>query len=203
MGAPLARRPAEVEEFLSNVSLARRVMIETVDAAIREAAVDLPTGRQGRMLGYGPVHYRYATGREGDTFAVSMMNGAQALSIYELGEENGRYLADVRGPRLGRVSVGESCSRLKRLEHLDLVSSAISSRHPLRSGVPERSANRRASERASARGSARGEVCADDAQPVVQRASSRRERYSRSHIGAGYVAGALTPPESHSGLRKK
>ena len=72
------------------------------------------------MLGYGPVHYRYATGREGDTFAVSMMNGAQALSIYVLGEENGRYLADLRAPRLGRVSVGKSCIRRKRLEHLDL-----------------------------------------------------------------------------------
>ena len=95
-------------------------MIEAVDAAIREAAPALTTGRDRRMLGYGPVHYRYATGREGDTFAVSMMDGAQALSIYVLGSEDGKYLAEARAGRLGRVSVGKSCIRVKRLEHLDL-----------------------------------------------------------------------------------
>ena len=50
----------------------------------------------------------------------NVLLGAQALSIYVLGEENGRYLADLRAPRLGRVSVGKSCIRLKRLERLDL-----------------------------------------------------------------------------------
>ncbi len=95
-------------------------MIEAIDAAIRGVAPDLTTGRHGRMLGYGPFHYRYATGREGDTFAISMMDGAQALSVYVLGGEDGGYLTEARAGRLGKVSVGKSCIRVKRLEHLDL-----------------------------------------------------------------------------------
>ena len=36
------------------------------------------------------------------------------------GSEDGRHLAESRADRLGRVSVGKSCIRVKRLEHLDL-----------------------------------------------------------------------------------
>lgn len=95
-------------------------MIEAIDAVIRAVAPELATGRHGRMVGYGPFHYRYASGREGDTFAISMMDGAQALSVYVLGGEDGRYLTEARADRLGKVSVGKSCIRVKRLEHLDL-----------------------------------------------------------------------------------
>ncbi len=113
-------RSNDVEQFLAEARPARRPMIEAIDAVIREVAPDLTTGRQGRMVGYGPFHYRYASGREGDTFAVSMMDGAQALSVYVLGGEGDGYLAEARADRLGKVSVGKSCIRVKKLEHLDL-----------------------------------------------------------------------------------
>jgi len=76
-------------------------MIEMIDETIRTAAPELTAQTEGRMLGYGRFHYRYATGREGHTYVVSMMDGAQALSVYVM-------------------SVGKSCIRVKRLEHLDL-----------------------------------------------------------------------------------
>lgn len=95
-------------------------MIEAVDAMVRDAAPDLATGTQGRMVGYGMFHYRYESGREGDTFTIAMMDGSQALSVYVAGSEDGQHLAEARADRLGRVSVGKSCIRVKRLEHLDL-----------------------------------------------------------------------------------
>jgi hypothetical protein len=116
----MATRSVGVEQFLAEARPERRAMIEAIDTVIREVAPDLATGRQGRMLGYGPFHYRYASGREGDTFAIGMMDGAQALSVYVLGGEDGRYLTEARAGRLGKVSVGKSCIRIKRLEHLDL-----------------------------------------------------------------------------------
>ena len=109
-----------VEEFIAEARPGRAELIAAVDATIRRAAPDLEVGRDGRFLGYGPFHYRYESGREGDTLVVSMMDGAQALSIYVMGTKEDTYLAEANADRLGKVSVGKSCIRVKRLEHLDL-----------------------------------------------------------------------------------
>lgn len=42
------------------------------------------------------------------------------MSVYVSAVEDGRYLAEEAAGRLGRVSVGRSCIRLKRLEDVDL-----------------------------------------------------------------------------------
>ena len=113
-------RPAVVDEFIAEARPGREDLIAAVDETIRQAAPALEVGRDGRFLGYGPFHYRYESGREGDTFVVSMMDGAQALSIYVMDTKDGGYLAEANADRLGKVSVGKSCIRVKRLEHLDL-----------------------------------------------------------------------------------
>lgn len=113
-------RPAVVEQFIAEARPGRAELIAEVDRTIRQAAPALEAGREGRFLGYGPFHYRYDSGREGDTFVVSMMDGAQALSLYVMGTKDGGYLAEANAERLGKVSVGKSCIRIRRLEHLDL-----------------------------------------------------------------------------------
>ena len=119
-GADSASRPPAVDEFLDGLAEPRRSLVAAVDETIRSAAPELAVAADGRFLGYGPFHYRYASGREGDTFAISMMSGAQALSVYVLGADGDRYLAEANAERLGKVSVGKSCIRVKRIEHLDL-----------------------------------------------------------------------------------
>lgn len=110
-----------VDEFIAEARPGRAELIAAADATIRRAAPALEAARDGRFLGYGPFHYRYESGREGDTYVVSMMDGAQALSIYVMGGADGdQYLAEANADRLGKVSVGKSCIRVKRLEHLDL-----------------------------------------------------------------------------------
>lgn len=119
-GSAASDRPAVVEEFIAEARPGRAELIGAVDGPIRQAAPDLAVARDGRFLGYGPFHYRYESGREGDTFVVSMMDGAQALSIHVMGTKEDTYLAEANADRLGKVSVGKSCIRVKRLEHLDL-----------------------------------------------------------------------------------
>ena len=115
-----ARRPQAVREFLAHAREDRRPMIEAIDATIRSSAPELRTGFDGKFLGYGPFHYRYASGREGDTFVVGMMDGVQALSVYVTGGDGGQYLVEANAKRLGRVSVGKVCIRVRKLEHIDL-----------------------------------------------------------------------------------
>ncbi len=118
--APKVRRPALVAAFLDEVDPSRRELAAAVDETIRSVAPKIEIGRSGRMLGYGPYHYRYASGCEGDSFVVSMMSGAQALSIYVECTENGKYLVDHFASSLGKVSAGKSCIRVKKLEDLNL-----------------------------------------------------------------------------------
>ena len=113
-------RPTAVDEFVARAREGRAPLIEAVDAAVRRAAPELKVALDGKFLGYGPFHYRYPTGREGNTFVVSMMDGAQALSVYVIGGDGGQYLVEGNAGRLGKVSVGKSCIRIKRLDQINL-----------------------------------------------------------------------------------
>lgn len=117
---PSTSRPAIVDAFLAEAAEDRRAIIEAVDDVIRRRSPEIEVGRAGRMLGYGPFHYRYESGREGDTFVVSMMNGAQALSIYISGGGADGTLVEANAARLGKVSTGRGCIKVKQLQHLDL-----------------------------------------------------------------------------------
>ena len=77
------------------------------------------TGEQPRMwgpsmIGYGEMHYRYATGREGDTFKVGFSPRKAKISLYGLPHEE-RFLE-----RLGKHTTGASCIYINKPEDIDL-----------------------------------------------------------------------------------
>ena len=87
----------------------QREQLEALDRAIREAAPSLaPTAGRGG-LGYGHYWYRYATGREGDWFALSLVPRARNISLY-LGAAEVERWAD----RLPKGACGKSCIRLRK-----------------------------------------------------------------------------------------
>lgn len=116
----VAADPPEVADFLAGVPEDRRPLLERVHEVIRAAAPQLEPAVAGGMLGYGPFHYRYATGREGDTYVVSLANQKRYVSLYLCATTDDGYLAEANAERLGNVSVGKSCIRFKKLEDLDL-----------------------------------------------------------------------------------
>ena len=66
------------------------------------------TGEEPRMwgptmIGYGTLHYRYATGREGDTFRVGFSPRKAKISLYGLPHDE-----ECLG-RLGKFTTGASC----------------------------------------------------------------------------------------------
>ncbi len=68
------------------------------------------------MIGYGEMHYQYATGREGDTMRVGFSPRKAALSLYGLhwyGSE------DELVGRLGKVRVGKGCLWVNKPEDID------------------------------------------------------------------------------------
>ena len=73
------------------------------------------------MTGYGPFHYRYESGREGDAHRIAVAERKTGISLYVLAlTEDGEYLAESRAAAFPRAKVGKSCIRFKRLDDLDL-----------------------------------------------------------------------------------
>ncbi len=69
------------------------------------------------MIGYGQVHYKYATGREGDWFKLGFSPRKAKLSLYGLTDspETKALL-----PQLGKYTVGASCLYVNKPEDIDL-----------------------------------------------------------------------------------
>lgn len=66
------------------------------------------------MIGYGRMHYAYATGREGDTFRVGFSPRKAKLSLYGMPHD-----AALRS-RLGKHTTGASCLYVNKPEDIDL-----------------------------------------------------------------------------------
>lgn len=62
------------------------------------------------MIGYGEVHYVYATGREGDTFVLGFSPRKAKLSLYGIDPT----------PELGKYTQGVSCTYVNKPEDIDL-----------------------------------------------------------------------------------
>ncbi|WP_063821914.1 DUF1801 domain-containing protein [Pseudonocardia dioxanivorans] len=102
--------PGTPQEYIDTLAEPRRGDIAALDALIREAAPDLEPVLAGRMLGYGPFHYRYASGREGDATLIALASRKRYISVYVLCSTEGAYLAERYAPRLtGRRSGSRAC----------------------------------------------------------------------------------------------
>jgi hypothetical protein len=80
------------------------------------------TGMEAKMwgssiVGFGSYHYRYASGREGDTMLVGFSPRKQNLTIYNMGSIDPD---DERFKELGKHTTGKGCLYIKRLDDVDL-----------------------------------------------------------------------------------
>ena len=71
----------------------------------------------GTLVGFGEHHYRYASGREGDTAAVGFAPRKAATTVY-LVDGVQRYAAQLQ--RLGPHKTGVGCLYLRDLAEVDL-----------------------------------------------------------------------------------
>jgi hypothetical protein len=68
------------------------------------------------IVGFGVRHYRYDSGREGDTLRVGFSPRKGALVLYVTGQAE----TDPLVARLGRITTGKGCIYVKSLADIDL-----------------------------------------------------------------------------------
>ena len=109
---------ASVAEFLARVpDEQRREDAHRLCAIMGEITGEPPTMWGASIVGFGVYHYRYASGREGDSPLAGFSPRRQHLVIYLIGGFESRH-----GPalaRLGPHQTGKGCLYIKRLDTVD------------------------------------------------------------------------------------
>jgi hypothetical protein len=109
---------ASVADYLAAIDdEARRADCEALAALMAKATKQPPRMWGASIVGFGSYHYRYASGREGDTCVVGFSSRKGDISVYGLNAAAG---ADGLLAKLGKHKAGKGCVYIKRLSDVDL-----------------------------------------------------------------------------------
>lgn len=106
--------------YLASLPPDRNAALTAIHRAIRKAAPKLKAGMCHGMIGYGIGPYCTKSGSEGEWFKIGLASQKNHMSLYICCSGDEGYLAEQNKDRLGKVSVGKSCVRFKKLEQLNL-----------------------------------------------------------------------------------
>lgn len=113
-----------VEEYLAKAG-GYESDLRSLDKLIRKIAPGLKPvlagGMTGKMLGYGLMPYKPKSAKVATEWPlVALAAQKNYMALYVCALEDGQYIAEKHKDKLGKVSVGKSCIRFKRLDDLDL-----------------------------------------------------------------------------------
>ena len=107
-------------EYLSTVPQERKQLILFLHKFIQKTAPKLKSHLAYNMLGYGSFPYRNHKKETISWPIVALANQKNYVSVYVCALDRGQYLAEKYKKDLGKVSVGKSCIRFKKLEDVHL-----------------------------------------------------------------------------------
>jgi hypothetical protein len=114
--SPAMRRTgAPVEEFLARVpDEQQREDARRLCAMMQQITGEPPAMWGTSIIGFGIYHYRYPSGREGDSALASFSPRGRRLAIYLIGDFADRHQSALA--RLGPHTTGKGCLYLKHLD---------------------------------------------------------------------------------------
>lgn len=108
---------AAVDAFLDGVADPQRREDAKAVRALMERVSGEPATMWGpSIVGFGSYHYKYDSGREGDSCLIGFSPRAKELALYGMGVQRQAALLG----RLGKHSTGKGCLYIKRLADVDL-----------------------------------------------------------------------------------
>lgn len=109
-----------VKEYLAAVPPERKAIIDFLHAFIQQTAPSLKSHFAHNMLGYGSFPYKNYKKEMIEWPVIALANQKQYVSLYVCAVVDGKYVAETHAKELGKVSVGKSCIRFKKLEEVNL-----------------------------------------------------------------------------------
>ena len=113
-------KAVNVKEYLESVPEDRKKTILFLHDFIQNVSPKLKSHFAYNMLGYGSFPYTNYKKELIEWPIVALASQKNYISVYVCALEDGKYLAEKFKNNLGKVSVGKSCIRFKKLEDLNL-----------------------------------------------------------------------------------
>jgi hypothetical protein len=106
-----------VENFLNSIEIdQRKVDGFELLKIMKNITKEKPVMWGSSIIGFGHVHYKYKSGREGDWFKVGFSPRKKSLSVYVMtGFEKLKDLLE----KLGKHKLGKGCLYINKLEDVD------------------------------------------------------------------------------------
>ncbi|HWI33463.1 MAG TPA: DUF1801 domain-containing protein [Lapillicoccus sp.] len=110
---------ADVDAYLDALpDERRRAEARTLAGLMADVTGERPVMWGPTIVGFGTYHYRYASGREGDSPVAAFAPRAREHVVYLVSGFEDRYAKDVAA--LGPHRTGKGCLYLKSLDGVDL-----------------------------------------------------------------------------------
>lgn len=109
-----------VEEYLDTVPPERKKTILFLHDFIKKVSPVLKPHLAYNMLGYGTFPYKNYKKELIQWPIVAMANQKNYISMYVCAIADGQYIAEKHKHELGKVSVGKSCIRFKKLDDVNV-----------------------------------------------------------------------------------
>lgn len=107
-----------VEQFINAISDERKRKDSfTLLELMKQVTAMEPRMWGSSIIGFGSYHYKYESGREGDTILAGFSPRKQNLTLYNMGNFARR---DDLLKKLGKYTTSGSCLYIKRLDDVDL-----------------------------------------------------------------------------------
>lgn len=108
------------EEYIEMLDEPRKTDILLLHNLIRKTVPGLKPFIMAGMIGYGPYHYRYPGGREGEWAIIALASHKNYISLYACSEKDGIYIAEKYKKSFPKASIGKSCIRFKKVADIDV-----------------------------------------------------------------------------------
>lgn len=109
-----------VSDYISSIPKDRKEDMLFLHNLIKDSAPNLKSHFASNMLGYGSFKYKNYKKEIIDWPIIALANQKNYISIYICATNNGKYIAEENKSQLGKVSVGKSCIRFKKLSDVNL-----------------------------------------------------------------------------------
>jgi hypothetical protein len=109
-----------IGEYLKAVPKERKEAMVFLDKFIRKSAPGLKPHFPYNMPGYGSFKYKNNKNESLNWPIIALANQKHYISIYVCAVDGRQYVAEKYKKELGKVSVGRSCIRFKKIEDINL-----------------------------------------------------------------------------------
>ena len=132
----MERVESSPDDYIASQDPDIRAVLEKLHTLIKTALLDRDScmwegvfwgGSEQQIIGYGNYAYQRSDKKQVQWFTVGLTRQKNYFSVYVNAVEEKKYLAEIYGPRLGKVKTGKSSISFRNLSdvNLDVLSEMI------------------------------------------------------------------------------